>query len=55
MDMNLQALRGTSRPKVVLYQFDQDRDTQSPIDGLSKERNFQYIGTPNLIYIKFLT
>jgi len=24
MDMNLQALRGTSRPKVVLYQFDQD-------------------------------
>ena len=24
MDMNLQALRGTSRPKVVLYQFDQE-------------------------------
>ena len=24
MDMNLQAVRGDSKPKVVLYQFDQD-------------------------------
>ena len=26
MDMNLQALRGGSKPNVVLYQYDQDRE-----------------------------